>query len=136
MPRLTGTIFTWSPSLTKTTSIGFGGSPAFRSVLLVLVPLLLDASVTVLEAEVFCASSTTLVFPELSPLPSFGRRVVTLWMGTDKTFVRERVSTSALTDIPGRNFSFSLTRILTSNLVASCDCPPPPPGCPAPLDEL
>ena len=32
---------------------------------------------------------------------------------------------SAVTDIPGRNISLSSRRIFTSNLIASCDCPPP-----------
>src|SRR5436190_3835579 len=50
---------------------------------------------------------------------SFGRRVVTLAIGTVSTLALDRVSISAVTDMPGRNASFSLTRILTSNLVAS-----------------
>ena len=54
----------------------------------------------------------------------FGNRTasiasVTLAIGTHKTLVRLRVSISAVTDIPGRNGSFSWIRILTSNLVAS-----------------
>ena len=81
---------------------------------------------------------TALVFAAL-PWGSLGSRVVTLWIGAERTFVRERVSISAVTDMPGRKFSFSSTRIRTSNLVASCDCPPPPPPMPPTpesLDEL
>ena len=50
---------------------------------------------------------------------SLGSRVVTLAIGTVSTLVCVRVSISAVTDIPGRNASRSLMRILTSNLVAS-----------------
>src|ERR1044071_3301095 len=50
---------------------------------------------------------------------SLGSLVVTLAMGTVITLARLRVSISAVTDMPGRNASFSLIRILTSNLVAS-----------------
>src|SRR5579872_7011647 len=54
--------------------------------------------------------------------PAGGRRVVTLWIGTVRTFWRARVSISAETDMPGRNASLSRTRILTSNFGASCGC--------------
>src|SRR5205085_10902140 len=43
---------------------------------------------------------------------SFGIRVVTLAMGPLKLLVRDRVSISAVTDMPGRKRSFSLIRIL------------------------
>ena len=71
----------------------------------------------------------------------FGGRVVTLWKGTLNTFVRERVSIVAVTDMPGRNSSFSVTRIFTSKRVASCCWPPPIPpprefGSPRPFEEL
>src|SRR2546427_315670 len=104
--------------------MGLVDSPGFLSVLLVEVPLEGAASAAIAEPTVLAASVT--VFDPLPPGGSLGNRVVTLWIGTDRTFVRERVSTSAVTVIPGRKFSFSSTRILTSNLVASCDWPPPP----------
>ena len=50
-----------------------------------------------------------------------GRRVVTARIGTLSTLVRERVSMSAVTDIPGRKASFSVTRIFTWNFVASVE---------------
>ena len=49
-------------------------------------------------------------------LSSLGRRVVTLAMGTVNALVRERASISAVTDMPGRNGSFSLMRIFTLSL--------------------
>src|SRR5262245_43358474 len=74
-----------------------------------------------------------------STLFVFGGRVVTLWNGTLRTFVRDRVSMVAVTDMPGRNGSFSVTRIFTSKRVASCCWPIPPPrwACsPRPFEEL
>ena len=43
----------------------------------------------------------------------FGTRVVTQAMGTPMTLVRERVSISAVTDMPGRKSSFSVKRMRT-----------------------
>src|SRR5258707_9782751 len=121
MPIFTGIILARSPSTTKTTSIGLGASLAF---------LLALAEV---ELVGVAAAATSLVFAPTLSLPSFlflslGRRVVTLAIGTESTLVWDRVSISAVTDIPGRKISFSLTRILTSNLVASWLLPVLPPG--------
>ena len=70
----------------------------------------------VLEA-VLVAPATELVL-EFLPF-SFGIRVVTLAIGTQRTFVLDRVSISAVQDMPGRKASFSLIRIFTLNFVAS-----------------
>src|SRR6266702_37114 len=106
----------------KTTSRGFAASLDFLSPLAVLVSSRLEEFVD--ETSEFVLPVVVLV-PVLDPLASpflslsLGKRVVTLAMGTARTFVRERVSISAVTDIPGRNCSFSLIRIFTENLVAS-----------------
>src|SRR6185369_17321010 len=115
MPIFTGAALTRSPSSRKTTSIGFGVSLDFRS---------FADSTTLVPAALVLEPITELVGP-LGQLVSvfLGRRVVTLAIGTVRTFVRDRVSMSAVTDMPGRKISFSLIRILTSNLVASCVLP-------------
>src|SRR5438034_7233332 len=103
MPILTGTIFAWSPSFTKTTSIGL--LSFFLSALALLVEPTLDELV-----------AATVILPPFAGefvLESFGVRLVTLAKGTVNAFVRERVSISAVTDMPGRNASFSSMRILT-----------------------
>src|SRR6476646_8212424 len=100
MPILTGTIFTRSPSMTNTTSIGFG---AFLSALDVLVPatgvlvLVTRLLVSVRLNSGFAseelvpggsASATALVsaFFFASVFFSLGSRVVTLAIGTVITF--------------------------------------------------
>src|SRR5215813_10587594 len=109
MPIFTGACLTRSPSTKNTTSTGFGASLPFLSFAASIVFVL--------------ALALALVLPELAaPFVTpggqfvsvlfFGRRVVTLAIGTDSTLVRERVSISAVTDMPGRNGSFSLMRIL------------------------
>src|SRR5437879_3161623 len=121
MPIFTGTIFAWSPSFRKTTSIGFTFS-FFLSPLAVFVPPAI-ADVAVLAGKlVWFPVKLVFALRAVSPFSvflSFGVRVVTLTKGTVSVFVRERVSISAVTDMPGRKASFSWIRILTSNLVAS-----------------
>src|SRR6185503_3150710 len=122
MPRFTGTIFTVSPSTTNTTSTGLGPSP-FLSALAVLVgfdpELLVEDEALALAVPDASALASWLVFAAGLLVAPLGNRVVTLAMGTDRTFDCDRVSMSAVTDMPGRKFSFSVTRIFTSNLVAS-----------------
>src|SRR5664280_1450602 len=68
---------------------------------------------------------------------SLGKRVVRLAMGTVRTLVRYRVSISAVTDMPGKNNSFSLIRMWTSNFVASwLLLLPVSELCPSPLADL
>src|SRR5215831_2239870 len=119
MPILTGTIFAWSPSATNTTSIGLAASLDFLSLLFALVLLLLSRAIALVFAGAELVAAAIEFVDESFGL-SFGMRVVTLAMGTVRMLVRYRVSISAVTDIPGRNPSFSLTRIFTPNLVASC----------------
>ena len=52
--------------------------------------------------------------------------MVTLAKGTVRELLDERVSISEVTDMPGRNDSFSAMRILTLNFVASWFPPPEP----------
>src|SRR6185437_13279725 len=109
MPIFTGTIFTWSPCKTNTTSTCLGASLDFLSAFAVfVVDNELVATSELVEAE-FVPVAVVLVFAGLSfpVFLSLGSRAVTLAMGTDRTFVRERVSISAVTDIPGRKASFS-----------------------------
>src|ERR1035437_3084849 len=135
MPRLTGIIFTRSPSTRKTTSIGLGASPLF-------LPVLLDSLTAFVAADAEFVDGPAAVEFVPPPLPllvllvaansfGLGNRVVMLWPGTLRTLVRERVSISAVTDMPGRKDSLSSIRILTWNLVASWEPPllalaPPP----------
>src|SRR5439155_23564405 len=108
------------------TSMGFAAS-FFLSLLAAFVPsveadsMVLAGLLVLADAEMVCGGSSGaaalasafLSFP-------FGTRVVTLAKGTVSAFVLERVSISAVTDIPGLNCSFSLMRILTLNFVTSC----------------
>src|ERR1043166_32191 len=104
MPIFTGTILAWSPSLTKTTSIGLALS-------FFLSPFALFVGV---KLEEFVALASVLVPADREfVLESFGALLVTLANGTVSAFVRERVSISAVTDMPGRNASFSSIRIFT-----------------------
>src|SRR5436190_146505 len=77
---------TFQYSAGKTTSIGLGGSFAFLSVWLVFVPLMGATSAAMAEPAVFSASVTVFVFP--LPAGSFGNRVVTLGIGTERMLVR------------------------------------------------
>src|SRR5262249_18001044 len=106
---------------TKTTSTGLTASLAFDRERLVAagVTVFVPAARTTMVPGAFEPTTTQFV-PAGLLVAGLGIRVVTLAIGTVNTFVRDRVSISDVTDIPGRNPSFSLTRILTSNLVASC----------------
>ena len=122
MPIFTGTASTWSPTTANTTSAildGFlvrrpavGGNVAGATALLETIALVPGVAVVVLVPPVFGGS----IF-----LGGLGGRVVTLASGTVSTLVRYSVSMSALTDMPGRKSSLSLSRMRTWNLVASCD---------------
>src|SRR4051794_20948455 len=98
MPMVTGSILARFASIANTTSPGLAASDffAFRAV-----------------GGTYSAGLPGVGFAAV------GNRVVTLWIGTVSTLVRERVSISAVTDIPGRNASLSATRIFTSNFGAS-----------------
>src|SRR5262245_50957469 len=113
MPRLTGTILTLSLLRVKTTSTGFGASPGFSF-------LFSEPRTELVLVTARPLVSVDLFFQPFLSSGFLGVRVVTLWIGTVRTLVRERVSTSAVTDMPGRKGSFSRMRILTSNFVASC----------------
>src|SRR5664279_2001992 len=138
MPIFTGTIFAWSPSITNTTSICLTASFDFLSDLATLVPSVAGAFVPAESALVvaaerldFAAAALVPAFGELVPGGSaraasfasgffsfsFGGRVVTLANGTVSALVRYAVSISAVTDMPGRNASFSWMRILTLSLI-------------------
>src|ERR1700690_2689259 len=116
MPIFTGTAFTWSPATANTTSSiladFLSGGPLLVATLLEAVALVSDLAAAVLVPPDFAGS------PFLGGL---GGRVVTLASGTVSTLVRYSVSMSALTDMPGRKSSLSLSRMRTWNLVASCD---------------
>src|SRR5258708_3732973 len=104
MPIFTGAIFTWSPSSRKTTSTGLAASLDFLSPLPRFVAIAIGVLVGFLVwavAELVAEPLMELVFE-----PSLGRRVVMLAIGTASTLVRERVSISAVTDMPGRKISF------------------------------
>src|ERR1041385_4904197 len=100
MPRFTGVILTRSPSTRNTTSIGLGASPGFfgPADLLELVPASDAEFVPAAAVDLVATSAVELVrsFPALSFLSSpifLGTRMVTLWMGTVSTLVRDRKST-------------------------------------------
>src|SRR5688572_16583598 len=103
MPRFTGAILALSASTRNTTSMGFGFSPflSARPTLVLLVDdvLVEDAIVELVDPDervlpgCFAFAAGLLV-------ASFGNRVVTLAIGTDRTFVCDRVSISAVTDMP------------------------------------
>ena len=116
MPIFTGTASTWSPATANTTSTiledFLSGGPLLVASLLETTVLVPDLAAAVLVPPVFGGS----VF-----LGGLGGRVVTLASGTVSTLVRYSVSMSALTDMPGRKSSLSLSRMRTWNLVASCD---------------
>src|SRR5208282_3738280 len=125
MPIFTGIASTWSPLTTNTTSVVLEGSLPFEAVATAFVP---DDAVFV--PEVLAVAILVAVVPLCGIPPVFGGspflgglggRVVTLASGTVSTLVRYSVSMSALTDMPGRKASLSLSRMRTWNLVASCD---------------
>src|ERR1017187_6179246 len=120
MPIFTGTVLTWSPSSTNTTSTGLFFSSPFLSAFAELVPPLLEELVA--TAEAMALVGTALVFAALASFFGFGLsvRVVTLAMGAGVGLVRVRVSIVALTDMPGRNSSPSVSRMRTWNCVADC----------------
>src|SRR5437879_10854940 len=106
MPIFTGTIFTWSPSTTNTTSIGFIAS-FFLSPLAELVPSASDDALALAVEFVFADTvvvrgGSALARVLVPFLLSFGTRVVTLANGTVSTLVRARVLIAAVTDMPGR----------------------------------
>src|SRR5215475_8570261 len=86
MPRLMGNAFTRSPSSAKTTSTGLAASRDFGSEGSLESGLALAA----LAGGLFDSQAAVTLFVV------FGGRVVTLWKGTLKTFVRERVSIVAV----------------------------------------
>src|SRR5882757_1670827 len=129
MPIFTGTALTWSPSTTKTTSVGLVASfdldarAGFPATLLVFVPATLFVPATALVSD---AAEAMAFVPSIFDALVFGAdfigRLVTLASGTVRTLVRYWVSISAVTDMPGRKAgSLSLTRMRTSNCVACCD---------------
>src|ERR1035437_3883107 len=117
MPIFTGTDLTWLPSMTNTTSTGFCFSSAFLSGLVALVPAFAVMElVGVIEANELVG--TELVFAAPASFFTLSRRVVTLAMGAPMALVRVRVSIVALMDMPGRNWSPSVSRMRTWNWVA------------------
>src|SRR4051794_17755252 len=98
MPIFTGTVLARSPSTTKTTSIGFGASFDFLSALAVLVPssaaelaakaVAEGAFVLPLDVAELVAPEASRFAPGLSLSSVLGKRLVTLAMGTVRTFVR------------------------------------------------
>src|ERR1017187_3928445 len=120
MPIFTGTVLTWSPSSTNTTSTGL----FFSSVFLLAFAGLVSLPVVTLVgfAEAMALVGIELVFVPATVFLSFALsvRVVTLAMGAAMALVRVRVSIVALTDMPGRNESPSVSRMRTWNCVADC----------------
>src|SRR6266576_6762545 len=102
MPILTGTTLAWSPSRTNTTSMGLGASLFFLSDLGELVPVSDEWFVPLPDGSFVAAGALVLPILPASPFLSLslGSRVVTLAMGTVRTLVRYRASTSAVTDMP------------------------------------
>src|SRR5215472_2624659 len=99
MPIFTGTILTWSPSTTKTTSACLGTSFDFLSLASSELPgELVVATEFVAGALVAPAMEFVLGGSFVAPITGIGSRAVTLAMGTERTLVRRRVSISALTD--------------------------------------
>src|ERR1035441_716430 len=125
MPIFTGTAFTWSPATTNTMSCILEDSLDFLSGASLLVATLLEATAlletTVLVPNLAAVVLVPPVFGGSVFWGGLGGRVVTLASGTVSTLVRYSVSMSALTDMPGRKASLSLSRIRIWNLVASCD---------------
>src|SRR6266496_3105900 len=103
-------MFTCSWSKRKTTSIGLGASPGFFVSPDLLEFVREEPAGEFVGAETEAVSAFELefvadAFSFLSLSGFFGTRVVTLWIGTVSTLVRDRVSISAVTDMPGRNSS-------------------------------
>src|ERR1039458_8323265 len=120
MPIFTGTASTWSPASANTTSNILEDSLDFLSGASLLVATLLEAT-ALLETTALVPDLAAVVLVPPVFLGGLGGRVVTLASGTVSTLVRYSVSMSALTDMPGRKASLSLSRMRTWNLVASCD---------------
>src|ERR1035441_8114624 len=124
MPIFTGTTSTWSPASANTTSNILEESLDFLSGASLLVATLLEATAlletTSLVPDLAAGVLVPPVFGGSVFLGGLGGRVVTLASGTVSTLVRYSVSMSALTDMPGRKASLSLSRMRTWNLVASC----------------
>src|SRR5437870_11151814 len=104
----------------------------FLALFAVLVPwvdvtwLAFGGGLVLADAVIVCGGSTTAILAPSFLSLSFGTRVVTLAKGTVRELLDERVSISEVTDMPGRNDSFSAMRILTLNFVASWFPPPEP----------